>query len=157
MYFVKISTVKWSFAARMIFSIWYESRCDFISAIFALWDCIINVKIKVSYIGEYFLCWEKIRGFCSYMINLPLNVFELKFDVNFVDLVQWLQVRNVVWVLFDYLWLSNNMIIDELMWIFDVDLMIKNNDFDRVMLFMDWVLFGKYWFYWCFEWLMRCK
>ena len=66
-----------------------------ISAIFALWDCIINVKIKVSYIGEYFYTERKIRGFCSYMINLPLNVFELKFGVNFVDLVQWLQVRNV--------------------------------------------------------------
>ena len=67
----------------------------FISAIFALWDYIINVKIKVSYIGEYFYAERKIRGFCSYMINLPLNVFELKFDVNFVDLVQWLQVRSV--------------------------------------------------------------
>ena len=66
-----------------------------VSAIFALWDCIINVKIKVSYIGEYFYVERKIRGFCSYMINLPLNVFELKFGINFVDLVQWLQIRNV--------------------------------------------------------------
>ena len=32
------------------------------------------------------------------------------------------------------------MIIDELMWIFDVVLMVKNNDFDRVGLFVDWVL-----------------
>ena len=32
------------------------------------------------------------------------------------------------------------MIIDEMMWIFDVGLMIKNNDFDRVILFVDWVL-----------------
>ena len=59
----------------------------FLSAIFALWDCIINIKIKVSYIGEYFYAERKIRGFCFYMINLPLNVFELKFGVNFVDLV----------------------------------------------------------------------
>ena len=32
------------------------------------------------------------------------------------------------------------MIIDEMMWIFDVGLMVKNNDFDRVGLFVDWVL-----------------
>ena len=59
----------------------------FISAIFALWDCIINIKIKVSYIGEYFYVERKIRDFCSYMINLPLNVFELKFSIIFLNLV----------------------------------------------------------------------
>ena len=36
-----------------------------VSTIFALWDYIINVKIKVSYIGEYFYVERKIRGFCS--------------------------------------------------------------------------------------------
>ena len=74
-------------AARIIFSVWYGVDIIFIRAIFALWDCIINVKIKVSYIGEYFYAERKIRGFCSYMINLPLNVFELKFESIFVDLV----------------------------------------------------------------------
>ena len=43
----------------------------------------------------------------------------------------------LVWVLFDYLRLNDSIIIDETMWIFDVGLMIKNNDFDRVMLFVD--------------------
>ena len=46
----------------------------------------------------------------------------------------------LVLVLFDYLWLNDSMIIDELMWIFDVGLMIKNYDFDRVVLFVDFVL-----------------
>ena len=46
----------------------------------------------------------------------------------------------LVWVLFDYLWLNDSMITDDLMWIFDVVLIVKNNDFDRVMLFVDWVL-----------------
>ena len=46
----------------------------------------------------------------------------------------------LVWVLFDYLWLNDSMITDDLMWIFDVVLIVKNYDFDRVILFVDWVL-----------------
>lgn len=45
-----------------------------------------------------------------------------------------------VWVLCNYLWLSNSMIIDELVWIFDVSFMIKN--MTSIEWYCLWIWYG---------------